>query len=122
MGEKVSLDINRPMPHDLKKRLTINNITCTNEDGLHVLENVSFEAFGGEVLGVAGISGSGQKELLEAIAGLTKLHQEVSFSTHQKEKILTLPNMMRRRLMNLVSAIHLFRKTVLVWDLSAPWV
>ena len=116
VGEKVSLDINRPMPHDLKKRLTINNITCTNEDGLHVLENVSFEAFGGEVLGVAGISGSGQKELLESF------HQEVSFSTHQKEKILTLPNMMRRRLMNLVSAIHLFRKTVLVWDLSAPWV
>ena len=70
VGEKVSLDINRPMPHDLKKRLTINNITCTNEDGLHVLENVSFEAFGGEVLGVAGISGSGQKELLESVAGL----------------------------------------------------
>ena len=40
------------MPHDLKKRLTINNITCTNEDGLYVLENVSFEAFGGEVLGL----------------------------------------------------------------------
>ena len=88
VGEKVSLDINRPMPHDLKKRLTINNITCTNEDGLHVLENVSFEAFGGEVLGVAGISGSGQKELLEAIAGLTKLSSgSVIFHSPEGEDI-----------------------------------
>ena len=88
VGEKVSLDINRPMPHDLKKRLTINNITCTNEDVLHVLENVSFEAFGGEVLGVAGISGSGQKELLEAIAGLTKLSSgSVIFHSPEGEDI-----------------------------------
>ena len=88
VGEKVSLDINRPMPHDLKKRLTINNITCTNEDGLHVLENVSFEAFGGEVLGGAGISGSGQKELLEAIAGLTKLSSgSVIFHSPEGEDI-----------------------------------
>ena len=88
-GGRKSLDINRPMPHDLKKRLTINNITCTNEDGLHVLENVSFEAFGGEVLGVAGISGSGQKELLEAIAGLKVFYQKCHFPLHSEEKILT---------------------------------
>ena len=88
VGEKISLDINRPMPHDLKKRLTIDTITCTNEDGLHTLENVSFEAFGGEVLGVAGISGSGQKELLEAIAGLTKLSSgSVVFHSPEGEDI-----------------------------------
>ena len=39
-------------------------------DGIKALDHVSFDAYGGEILGIAGISGSGQKELLEAIAGL----------------------------------------------------
>ncbi|MDD3920770.1 MAG: ATP-binding cassette domain-containing protein, partial [Eubacteriales bacterium] len=46
------------------------NLTVIDVDGIKKLDNVSFEAFGGELLGIAGISGSGQKELLEAVAGL----------------------------------------------------
>ncbi len=38
--------------------------------GVKTLDNVSFTAMSGEILGIAGIAGSGQKELLEAIAGL----------------------------------------------------
>ncbi len=41
-----------------------------NKEGARVLENVHFTANGGEILGIAGISGCGQKELLESIAGL----------------------------------------------------
>ena len=73
VGDKVSLDIYRPEPHDLKKRLTVEEISCENGEGVKLLDQVSFEAFGGEMLGVAGISGSGQKELLESIAGLQEL-------------------------------------------------
>ena len=48
-------------------------LTVRSEDGILKLDDVSFEARSGEILGIAGISGSGQKELLEAIAGLQKL-------------------------------------------------
>ncbi|GFI62209.1 galactose/methyl galactoside import ATP-binding protein MglA [Clostridiales bacterium] len=70
VGEKVTLDIGRELPHDVVKRLEIKNLTCIDKNKVTVLDDISFEAFGGEVLGIAGIAGSGQKELLEAIAGL----------------------------------------------------
>ena len=50
-------------------------MTLSDEDGRKILDNVSFTAQAGEILGIAGIAGSGQKELLEAIAGLQKLEQ-----------------------------------------------
>ena len=70
VGSKVELDIERPDPEDPKKRLCVSNLTCLDKYGVKALDDVSFEAYGGEILGVAGISGSGQKQLLEAIAGL----------------------------------------------------
>ena len=48
------------------------NLTVRNEEGVVKLDDVSFTANSGEILGIAGIAGSGQKELLEAIAGLQK--------------------------------------------------
>ena len=45
-------------------------LTCLDAEGVKKLDDVSFTARSGEILGVAGIAGSGQKELLEAIAGL----------------------------------------------------
>ena len=84
VGEKVSLDINRPMPHDLKLRLSVNGISCVGADQVKALDKISFEAYGGEILGVAGISGSGQKELLESIAGLYRI-TEGSIVFHSPE-------------------------------------
>lgn len=46
------------------------DLTCQNGEGVTALDNVSFDAYGGEILGIAGIAGSGQKELCEVIAGL----------------------------------------------------
>ena len=51
-------------------RLEVKGLTCRDHEGVKTLDDVSFQAFGGEILGIAGIAGSGQKELLEAIAGL----------------------------------------------------
>lgn len=73
VGEKISLDIKRTKPVDQKKRIEVYNINCRNKEGLPVLTDASFIAYSGEILGVAGISGSGQKELLESIAGLQKI-------------------------------------------------
>ena len=72
VGRKVSLDIDRQEPVNTVRRLTVRDLTVTNDEGVRVLDKVSFEAFGGEILGIAGISGCGQKELLEAIAGLQR--------------------------------------------------
>ena len=73
VGKKISLDIARSEPVNAVDRLVVNNINCTNREGVKLLNNVSFTARSGEILGIAGISGSGQRELLEAIAGLQKL-------------------------------------------------
>ena len=70
VGRPVSLNIERPEPKDPQPRLVVENLTVRDEDGVLKLDGVSFTANSGEILGVAGISGCGQKELLEAIAGL----------------------------------------------------
>ena len=70
MGEKIELNIERTEPKDVKDRLVVENICSKNSDGITILDNVSFTARAGEILGVAGIAGSGQRELLESIAGL----------------------------------------------------
>ena len=70
VGHQVALNIERPMPVDPQPRLTIAGLTCRDSEGVTKLDNVGFIAYGGEILGIAGIAGSGQKELLETIAGL----------------------------------------------------
>ena len=70
MGEKVELNIVRTQPKNTTDRLVVKNICSKNSDGIPVLDNVSFTAKAGEILGIAGIAGSGQRELLESIAGL----------------------------------------------------
>ncbi|MBQ6679182.1 MAG: ABC transporter ATP-binding protein [Lachnospiraceae bacterium] len=70
VGHPVELSIERPDPVDPKPRIVVEGLTVRNEEGLLKLDDVSFTANTGEILGIAGISGSGQKELLEAIAGL----------------------------------------------------
>jgi simple sugar transport system ATP-binding protein len=70
VGHKISLNIDRPEPVDPKPRLTVAGLTVRDSEGMIRLDDVGFIAFGGEILGIAGIAGSGQKELLESIAGL----------------------------------------------------
>ena len=73
VGRPTTLNIDRSEPKDLRKCLEVKNLSVKDIYGVLKLQNVNFTCFGGEVLGVAGISGSGQRELLEAIAGLQKL-------------------------------------------------
>lgn len=73
VGKKVSLNIGRDDPQDPVSRLEVCNLNSESQDGVKVLNNISFIANSGEILGIAGIAGSGQRELLEAIAGLQPL-------------------------------------------------
>lgn len=73
VGKKISLNIERTDPVNPKDRLVVKNISTKNKEGRNVLNDISFTARSGEILGIAGIAGSGQRELLEAIAGLQKL-------------------------------------------------
>ena len=70
VGRKVSLEIERPKVKVGANLLHVHHLTIESCDGVEVISNVSFDLSEGEILGVAGIAGSGQKELCEAIAGL----------------------------------------------------
>ena len=73
VGSAVSLEIERPKAElSEKPLLCVKGLTKRDSEGINVLNDVSFDLYGGEILGVAGIAGSGQKELCEIIAGLDK--------------------------------------------------
>ena len=72
VGRKTELNIARALPENEQDRLEVSNLTLVNHENVKVLDNVSFTAYSGEILGIAGIAGSGQRELLETIAGLNR--------------------------------------------------
>ncbi|MBP3313661.1 MAG: ABC transporter ATP-binding protein [Oscillospiraceae bacterium] len=73
VGKKMELNIHRSEPKNVEERLNVRHLSCVNRQGAKVLDNVSFTVRSGEILGIAGIAGSGQRELLESIAGLQYL-------------------------------------------------
>lgn len=75
VGKKVTLNIERGEPKNPADRLCIEGLFLKNQEGTQVLDHVSFTVRSGEILGIAGIAGSGQRELLEAIAGLQHLEE-----------------------------------------------
>ena len=78
VGEKVELNIYRSEPKNTELRLNVEHLTVTDHNDVKTLDDVSFKAYSGEILGIAGISGCGQRELLETIAGLIKPQENSS--------------------------------------------
>ncbi len=74
VGRPISLEIERPeVPEDRKiPLLEVRNLTVPGENECSSVNDLSFTLHSGEILGVAGIAGSGQKELCETIAGLMR--------------------------------------------------
>lgn len=72
VGKSVSLSIERVEAELQEGLLEVQALTTVNMDRVKTLKGVSFKLHGGEILGVAGVANSGQKELCEAIAGLEK--------------------------------------------------
>ncbi len=86
VGQKISLNIERSEPINPTDRLIVNSIDCIDREGVKVLDNISFTARSGEILGIAGIAGSGQRELLESIAGLQRLNSgEILYNNPKTE-------------------------------------
>ena len=70
VGRKIDLNIDRPQVEKTSPLLEIRNLEIKNDEGATAIDKVNFYIRGGEIMGVAGIAGCGQKELCEAIAGL----------------------------------------------------
>ncbi len=73
VGRAVNLEINHPLVEKGNLLLTVDEVTVINEERIAALDHINFEIYEGEIVGVAGIAGSGQKELCEAIAGMQKI-------------------------------------------------
>ena len=90
VGHKIDLNIHRSVIPTTGVRLHIDSLSALNRDGNTAIDNISFDLYGSEILGVAGISGSGQKELLETIAGLNReTNGEIIFTNPKKEQPVT---------------------------------
>ncbi len=87
VGKKMELNIQRTEPKNVEDRLEVQHVSCVDRQGSTVLDDISFTARSGEILGIAGIAGSGQRELLESIAGLQYLTQGDIFYHNPKTGI-----------------------------------
>ncbi len=72
VGKKVDLSIYKPIFENKRHLLHMDEVTVLDSEGKAALNNVSFDLNSHEILGVAGVANSGQKELCEVIAGLVK--------------------------------------------------
>ena len=88
VGQKVDLKIDRKKVETTKPLLEIRDLEVKADDGSKAIDNVSFYIRGGEILGVAGVAGCGQKELCEAIAGLRPVKGAIM---HKGESIVGMP-------------------------------
>ncbi len=89
VGRKIDLNIDRPVVEKTRPLLEIRDLTIKNDEGATAIDKVSFYIRGGEILGVAGIAGCGQKELCEAIAGLRPVQSGLMI--HKGDNIVGLP-------------------------------
>lgn len=107
VGHAVSLNIDRPQAKELKERLRVEHLTVKDIEGVKRLTDVSFTANAGEVLGIAGIAGSGQRELLEAIAGLQPIEPESRI-------VYTDPSTGKEQVLNGMDPLKIIRAGVLL--------
>ncbi len=88
VGRKIELNIDRPTVEKTRPLLEVRDVSIRNDEGALAIDGVNFYIRGGEILGVAGIAGCGQKELCEAIAGLRPI--EKGAMIHKGENIVGL--------------------------------
>ena len=72
VGREVNFSVDKPAPEFGREILKVEHLTVQNEDKFEVVKDVSFSVRGGEIFAVAGVSGNGQVELADAVAGLLK--------------------------------------------------
>jgi general nucleoside transport system ATP-binding protein len=75
VGKEVSFEVHKQKANPGQVILAIRDVTSLDEKGLKVLDGIAFEVKSGEILGIAGVDGNGQSELIEAITGLRKVSE-----------------------------------------------
>ena len=77
-----------PPPRSTEKKqnkiIELKNVSSNNVDGRQLFKNISFSLYGSEILGIAGVEGNGQKELVESIIGIEKLESGEIFFNGEK--------------------------------------
>ena len=116
VGKKVDLSIDKKKIAEKTPLLDLDEVTVLDGEGKEALANVSFQLNSHEIVGVAGVANSGQKELCEVIAGLAKAEKGRIFfeGDNLVEKLPVISSAWG-------SGWDSFRKTVWAWDLSAAW-
>ena len=82
VGREVLLRVEKPVANVGKPQLEIRNLSVTDINGAKRVNDISFEVRSGEIVGIAGVEGNGQTELIEALAGLVepeRLSGEINF-------------------------------------------
>ncbi|RTL95503.1 MAG: ABC transporter ATP-binding protein [Hyphomicrobiales bacterium] len=70
VGRRVLLRVEKGQSEAGAVKLSVKNLTVKDQRGVTMVDNVSFDVRGGEIVGIAGVAGNGQSELLEAISGI----------------------------------------------------
>jgi len=70
VGRRVLLRVDKKQAEPGELKLSVRNLTVKDNRGLTMLDDVSFDVRAGEIVGIAGVAGNGQSELLEAISGI----------------------------------------------------
>ena len=77
-----------PPPRSTEKKqnkiIELKNVSSNNVDGRQLFKNISFSLYGSEILGIAGVEGNGQKEVVESIIGIEKLESGEIFFNGEK--------------------------------------
>ena len=77
-----------PPPRSTEKKqnkiIELKNVSSTNVDGRQLFKNISLSLYGSEILGIAGVEGNGQKEVVESIIGIEKLESGEIFFNGEK--------------------------------------
>lgn len=74
MGQEMPLELRKNPAKTGEVRLDIENVTYINDENKTVLDQISFDVRSGEILGVVGVEGNGQTELVDVVTGFTKPH------------------------------------------------
>jgi len=112
VGKKVTLSIERPPVKSQEVVLEVRNLSLIDREGIKKLDDVSFKVYSGEILGIAGIAGSGQKELCESIQGIERRKRgEIIFKGENIARLTP------RAILKRVFALALFQRIGSAWGL-----
>lgn len=72
VGRRVLLRVEKGEARPGEVKLSVRNLTVRDQRGVTMVDNVSFDVHAGEIVGIAGVAGNGQSELIEAVSGVRR--------------------------------------------------